>query len=328
LKLVYVAKGLKKVEEVFSDVKWGASSKSTFFKSVVEPEGRCQTVITHSTPGQHAAHAAKAIANRNTWPVEAISMHATESGDHNSSQLHKKYDRLLPELIAPAIKAGVPRWILSLLNICVGNVVETLCHNQLTPMKGSLMFFDPDGKDIVLPQPAHIDYDPENLYFPDGMQAQSGRARVVPASVFIFSFSKEYNLFWWKDFCGPNVLEKIADNGPFGVDGPYARSAMDWMTDPAFTNSQLTFGDLLWCDGSMVHCGASYYDSARRPVFRVHVFACSRDKVTADSLSEQVDADTFFVQTPGRMSSSDPIQDLIPSWWKKNLKKAPSAQMK
>lgn len=321
LQLVQVAKDCKRVENVFSSLDWGASERSGVFKSRQQALGRCQTVLTHSSPKHHATFAAEAIAKQHTLPVavEAMSVQATETGDHTPSELQKKYDRLDPDLVAPALKKGVPAWILSFLNVCVGQVVQFLCHSQLTPMKGSLMFFDPEGDDVVHPQPAHIDYDPAQLYYSGGVR--NGPPRVLPASVFIFSFSKEYNLYWWKDFCGPDVLEKIAEKSPFGDKGPCARSAMDWRTDPAFINSTLNFGDLLWCDGSMVHAGASYYDAVRRPVFRLHVFACSRDGYTANILSEQVDNDTFFVQYPGRLSSTASLQESVPPWLQSHLKK-------
>ena len=334
-----VAAAAHRMEAVFSGVTWADESRhqGAVFESVQEPGGRCQTVITHSSSGDHFSFAAESIVSQVAKPVAPslrASGQATETGEVNPDSYHAKFDRLDEKLVELALREGVPPWILSLLNTCVGTVVEQLCECQLLSMKGSLMYFDPKGKDVVLPQPAHIDYDPDLLYFgpPPPPPTASGACRtssrnkaqpaprMLPASVFIFSFSNHYNLFWWKDFCGPNVLKKIATVSPFGEDGPFARSALDWMSDPAFKSTHLQFGDILWMDGSMVHAGAPFGSLFRKPVFRLHVFACARNQSTADSLGTGVDSESYFVQLPGSLSNLSPPQ-LLPFKIQKAMKK-------
>lgn len=331
LQQVAAAAGMK--EDVFSSVKWALVKRTgNVFESVQGTAGRCQTVITHSSAAKQAHYAADSLIEQVSRPVappapapaSPASGQGTETGEGFSEQLSSEfYDRLDEDLVESALNQGVPPWILSLLNACVGTVVECLCDCQLLSMKGSLMYFDPKGTDVVLPQPAHIDYEPDTLYFPFGGKNKRGSSpRMLPASVFIFSFSNQYNLSWWKDFCGPQVLKKIGALSPFGEDGPCARSVIDWMTDPAFTNSKLRFGDILWMDGSMVHAGAPFPSFHRNPVFRLHVFACARDQSAANSLGKGVDADTFFVQMPGSLSHlfpNDPIPKGLESKMKKHL---------
>lgn len=332
LLLQQVAEKAHMNEDVFSGVKWAPDSSGAF-ESVQEPGGRCQTVITHSSSGEHFSFAAESIVNQIAKPVAApspASGQATETGEVYPDSSHAKFDRLDENLVELALKDSVPPWILSLLNTCVGTIVEQLCDCQLLSMKGSLMYFDPKGKGFVLPQPAHIDYDPELLYFPSGDGAGGRRGsrstektpapRMLPASVFIFSFSNLYNLFWWKDFCGPDVLKKIAAVSPFGEGGPFARSILDWMTDPALLSTPIQYGDILWMDGSMVHAGAPFDSHFRKPVFRLHVFACARNQSTADSLGTGVDLESYFVQYPGSLSHLVP-PDPIPLALKRKMKK-------